>query len=185
MVKKEDGQKKKLRRRCEAHLIEWNISDLQPTANRSVEQRPGNGPPNCVVIGHHKCCQRIEEGSICHHCHRCRCLRCTHPLPVPYCRTAMTSRTAVEGETIRNYLPASWWPSNARGRQGDAALIAQGTGRQRHRQSRLGIFAWLNAPVNGWLLFVVVALCLLLSSAASSLATSTCIVIFWSSTAVV
>ncbi len=167
-----------MRRGWEAYLIEWNTSDLQPTANCSVEQHPSNGPPNCV-IGHHKHHRRIKEQSICRCCHRCcRCPR-AHPRPVPFRCTATTSQTAIKGEIICNYLPNSRWPSGGRGGQRDTALIGQGTGRQGCRQSWPGIFAWLNAPVNGWLLFVVVALCLLLSSSTSSLATSTCIVIFW------
>ncbi len=164
--------------RWETHLIEWNISDLQPTANSFAEQHPGSGPPNCV-IGHHVRRRWIKEWSICC-CHHGRCRHCrAHPRPVPFRCTAMASQMPVEGETIRKYLPASQWPSNGRGGQRDTTPVAQGRGQQEHHQSRPGIFAWLNAPVNGWLLFVVVALCLLLSSAASSLATSTCIVIFW------
>ncbi len=176
--KEREAKRKEMRRRWEAYLIEWNTSDLQLTANRSAEQHPGGGPPD-QVIGHHKCRRWIKERSICCCCHRCCCHRCSHPQPVPFRCTATTSQTAVEGETIRNYSPASRWPSGGGGGRRDTAPIVQGTGRQGRCQSRPGIFAWLNAPVNGWLLFVVVALCLLLSSAASSLATSTCIVIFW------
>ncbi len=167
-----------MKRRWEAYLIEWNISDLQPTANCSAQHHSG-GPPD-HVIGHHKHRWQIKERSVCPHCcHPHCCRRHAHPRPIPFRCTAMTSQTAIEGETIRNYSPASQWPSGGRGGQRETAPVAQWTGRQGRRQSRPGIFAWLNAPVNGWLLFVVVALCLLLSSVASSLATSTCIVIFW------
>ncbi len=167
-----------MRRRWETYLIEWNISDLQPTANRSTEQHPGGAPPN-HVIGHHVRHQRIKERSICHRCHGCHCRCCAYPQPTPFHCTATTSQMPIKGETIREYLPASQWPSDGRRRWKDNASVAQGTGRQGRRQSRPGIFTWLNAPVNGWLMFVVVGLCLLLSSATSSLATSTCVVIFW------
>ncbi len=167
-----------MRRRWETHLIELNISDLQPTANRSVEQHPGGTPPD-RVISHHVCRRRIEERSVCCRCHGRRRHHRAHPRPVPFHCTAMTSQMPVKGETIRKYSLASRWPRDSRGGQRDTTPVVQGTGQQGHCQSRPGIFAWINAPVNGWLLFVVVALCLLLSSAASSLATSTCIVIFW------
>ena len=172
------AKRKEMRRRWETHLIEWNISDLWQTANRSAEQHPGGAPPD-REIGHYVFRWRIEEQSVCHCCHYRCCHRRAHPRPVPFCCTATTSQMPVERETIREYSPASRWPSNGGGGQRDAAPIAQGTGRQGHHQSRPGIFTWLNALVNGWLLFVVIALCLLLSSAASSLAILSCIVIFW------
>ncbi len=172
------AKRKEIWRRWEAYLIEWNISDLQPTANRSAEQHPGGRLPDCM-ISHHKHRQQIKERSVSHRCHHCCRPCCTHPPPVPFRCTAATSQMAVKGETIRYYLPASRWPSSGRGGQRDTVPIAQRTGQQGHRQSWPGIFAWLNAPVHGWLLFVVVALCLLLSSATSSLATSTYIGIFW------
>ncbi len=147
-----------MRRRWEAYLIEWNISDLQPTANRSVEQHPGSGPPDCV-IGHHKRRWWIEEQSICRHCHRPCCHCRAHPWPVPFHCTATMSQMAIKGETIHNYLPTSQWPSSSGGGQRDTAPIAQGTGRQGRRQSQPGIFAWLNSPVNGWWLIVVCCHC--------------------------
>ncbi len=167
-----------MRRRCETHLIEWNISDLWQTANRSAEQHPGGAPPD-REIGHYVFRWRIEEQSVCRCRHGHCCRHHAHPQPVPFLCMAMTSQMPIEKETIREYSPASWWPSNGGGGQRDTTPVEQGTGRRGRRQSRPGIFAWLNAPVNGWLLFVVIALCLLLSSVASSLATSTCIVIFW------
>ncbi len=172
------AKRKEMRRRWDTHLIEWNISDLQPTANHSVEQHPGGGPPD-HVISHHVRRWQIEEWSICHCCHGHHCCCRAYPRPIPFRCTATTSQMPVERETIREYLPASQWPSNGGGGRRDTTPVAQGTGRQGRCQSQPGIFAWLNAPVNGWLLFVVVALCLLLSSAASSLVASTCIVIFW------
>ncbi len=148
--------------RWEAYLIEWNISDLQPTANRFVEQHPSGGPPNCI-IGHHERRRRIEERSVYRRCHRRRRRhrRRAHPQPVPFHCTATTSQTAVKGETIWNYSPASWWPSGGEGGQRDTAPVAQGTGRRGRCQSQPGIFAWQ-------MLLSMVYCCLLLVPSACS-----------------